>query len=124
MLSFEIEDCFRAVSGGKTPRPGQLEAVEFAIQQYQNGKKHVVIEAPTGSGKSLIAMTIAEWVSRQMLRSRMNAEGQQIFYAGRSVVTTVTKELQEQYLSDFDSLRDIRGSQNELYRCEFGELVS
>lgn len=38
---------------GKTPRPGQVQAIEFAIQTFLDGKKTVILEAPTGAGKCL-----------------------------------------------------------------------
>ena len=35
-------------------RPHQRDAVDQAIEEFEAGKKCVVIDAPTGSGKTLI----------------------------------------------------------------------
>ena len=43
----------------KTYRKGQLEALAAARAAFEAGKRFVVIEAPTGSGKSAIAVTMA-----------------------------------------------------------------
>jgi superfamily II DNA or RNA helicase len=40
-------------------RPGQRAALEAARDAFKRGKKYVVIEAPTGAGKSGIAVTLA-----------------------------------------------------------------
>jgi Rad3-related DNA helicase len=67
-----------------------------------DGVKFVAVNAPTGAGKSGIAVALA------------NARG------GRAVVCTSTKPLQRQYLDDFSSagLVDIRGRAN--YPCHLG----
>ena len=42
-------------------RPGQKECIESILTAFNNGKKFVILEAPTGSGKSVIGMTIAKF---------------------------------------------------------------
>jgi ATP-dependent DNA helicase DinG len=66
-------------------RKGQREAIAFAAEAFDKGKKFVVIECPTGGGKSAIGMTLA----------RMNRNA---FYI------TATKLLQDQLNRDFSSL--------------------
>jgi len=39
-------------------RPGQLEALEEVRAAFAAGKRFVVLEAPTGSGKSAIGVTL------------------------------------------------------------------
>ncbi len=80
----------------KTYRQGQREAITAARDAFKRGKRFVVIEAPTGSGKSAIAVTLAR-------------------EAGSAYVLTAQKLLQEQYLRDFPDLALMKGRAN--YRC-------
>lgn len=41
------------------PRPGQLEALERIMANFDAGKRFVLLEAPVGSGKSAIGLTAA-----------------------------------------------------------------
>ena len=77
-------------------RAGQLEAIEAARAAFKRGKRFVVIEAPTGSGKSAIAVTLAR-------------------EAKSAYVLTAQKLLQEQYLRDFPDLSLMKGRSN--YPC-------
>jgi len=43
-------------------RKGQKETIEKIIDAFNSGKKFVILEAPTGSGKSVIGKTIANMV--------------------------------------------------------------
>ena len=80
----------------KTYRQGQREAIAQASDAFGRGKRFVVIEAPTGSGKSAIAVTLA----RQ---------------AQSAYILTAQKLLQEQYLRDFPDMALMKGRSN--YRC-------
>ncbi|MEZ4606129.1 MAG: ATP-dependent DNA helicase [Deinococcales bacterium] len=80
----------------KTYRKGQREAIEAAITAFNAGKRFVIIEAPTGAGKSAIAITLA--------RQSRNA-----------YILTAQKLLQEQYLRDFPDLSLMKGRAN--YPC-------
>ncbi len=77
-------------------RAGQLEALQSARAAFARGKRFVVIEAPTGSGKSAIAVTLAR-------------------EAESAYVLTAQKLLQEQYLRDFPDLSLMKGRSN--YPC-------
>lgn len=80
-------------------REGQKEAIEFALRSFNDGKKVVILECPTGSGKSAIGMTIADMVSR-------------------SYYLTVTKILQDQLINDFgDEIVELRGRGS--YPCTY-----
>lgn len=81
----------------KEPRPYQLEAVEKIIQAIKDGHRNIILSAPTGTGKSAIAITLAK-------------------YYGTSYILTSTKQLQEQYLSEFKEIKTIKGRNNFL--CE------
>ncbi len=77
-------------------RPGQREALDAARGAFARGKRFVVIEAPTGAGKSGIAVTLA--------REAKNA-----------YLLTAQKILQDQYLRDFPDLAVVKGRSN--YPC-------
>ena len=66
-------------------RQHQLETISEIKQAIDKGYKYIVLEAGTGTGKSAIAATLA-----QMFDS--------------SYILTVTKQLQDQYLRDFEDL--------------------
>lgn len=80
----------------KTPRKGQLEAIAAARDAFARGVRFVVIEAPTGSGKSGVAVTLAR-------------------EAGSAYLLTAQKLLQDQYGRDFPDLALMKGRAN--YRC-------
>jgi ATP-dependent DNA helicase DinG len=77
-------------------RPGQREALEAARGAYARGKRFVVIEAPTGAGKSGIAVTLAR-------------------EARDAYILTAQKILQDQYVRDFPDLSSVKGRSN--YPC-------
>lgn len=84
-------------------RPGQYSAIDQACQLLTGGSRVVAINAPTGAGKSGIAVATANTLG------------------GRAVICTSTKPLQRQYLDDFASsgMVDIRGRAN--YLCRLGD---
>lgn len=77
-------------------REGQREAIESVRDAFAAGKRFVVLEAPTGSGKSAIAVTLAR-------------EAESAF------VLTAQKVLQDQYVRDFADLAIMKGRSN--YPC-------
>jgi ATP-dependent DNA helicase DinG len=79
-----------------TYRPGQREALDAARDAFARGKRFVIIEAPTGAGKSAMAVTLAR-------------------EARSAFVLTAQKILQNQYDRDFPDLAVVKGRAN--YRC-------
>lgn len=77
-------------------RPGQAEALARARAAFAGGKRFVVVEAPTGAGKSAIAVTLAR-------------------EAKSAFVITNQKILQDQYVRDFPDLALLKGRAN--YEC-------
>lgn len=77
-------------------RQGQREALDRARQALKEGKRFVVIEAPTGAGKSAIAITLAR-------------------EAASSYILTAQKILQDQYHRDFPDVALMKGRSN--YPC-------
>ena len=80
----------------KTYRKGQKEALAQARAAFKSGKRFVVLEAPTGEGKSAIAVTLAR-------------EAQSAY------VLTAQKLLQDQYVRDFPDIALMKGRAN--YPC-------
>ena len=79
------------------PRPEQKQIINEIIEAIEMGFKNIILEAGTGTGKSAIATTIAD-------------------YIGDSYILTMTKQLQNQYLDDFEyMLAEIKGTSN--YHC-------
>lgn len=70
-------------------REHQLEALRAIVGAYQAGFRMVILEAPTGFGKSPLAVALARWVQTQ---------GERAFLVASS------KHLQDQYIRDFSSV--------------------
>lgn len=78
-------------------RAGQREVIEAARAAFDEGRRVVVVEAPTGAGKSAIAVTLAR-------------------EAASAYLLTAQKVLQDQYQRDFGDLALMKGRAN--YPCE------
>lgn len=76
--------------------PGQKEAIEQICAYYAAGYMDVILEGPTGTGKSAIAVTLARLLQAYMLTSQ--------------------KLLQAQYEADFPELAVVRG--RNAYSCD------
>lgn len=88
------------------PNPGQKESIFVAVKSIFQGYAHVIIEAPTGVGKSVIATTIHN------VMSSFNP-------AWRSTITTATRNLQQQYQrTPKADIMDLMGKTN--YKCPIG----
>jgi len=82
-------------------REGQKECIEFILNAFNEGKRCVVLEAPTGSGKSAIGLTVAQ-------------------FFGSSFYLTIQKILQSQIITDFDDKLDIVDLKGRAtYRCTY-----
>jgi len=103
----------------KKMRKEQQEAIEFAIDAYESGKKYVLLELGTGTGKSAIGITISRYLNDHF-SCHVDDNGETM--SGAYVLTT-QKILQEQYVRDFGPntklplLRTIKSSSN--YTCSF-----
>ncbi|MGI0087014.1 MAG: helicase C-terminal domain-containing protein [Nitrosotalea sp.] len=75
------------------PRQIQKDILRGIEQQLKSGYKIVVLSAPTGVGKSLIAATLAR-------------------YYGKSFIITASKQLQDQYSKDLKFLNPVKGKSN------------
>ena len=77
-------------------RTGQREALDAIRAAYEDGARFVILEAPTGAGKSALAVALAR-------------------EAGGAYVLTAQKVLQAQYLRDAPELASMAGRAN--YDC-------
>lgn len=96
-------------------RSAQEIAINLALNAFINeGKRFVVIEAATGTGKSAIGYTISKYINFKL-------SSQDDTYKNGAYFLTTQKLLQEQYIKDFgeptDSMRQIMSATN--YQCKF-----
>ena len=52
---------FKEIFPFEEPRKNQREIIERIINAYLNGKKYVILSAPTGTGKSIIGYSVAKY---------------------------------------------------------------
>ena len=90
--AFSYED-FRKNFPFESIRPKQDDVLNKICDAYNSGVKIVVLEAPTGFGKSPVAITVARTL-------------------GSSYICSATKDLQTQYVNDFPFLRAVKGMNN------------
>lgn len=89
---------------GKQPRPEQIQAIQSTEREFRDGKSFVAIQAPTGSGKSYIAMAVASELADR---------------GGKTHLITAQKILMSQYSEEFKSpmIEPIKGRTN--YPCNY-----
>lgn len=85
---------------------GQRNAIFTAVKAFLSGKRHVIMESPTGTGKSIIAITLAKVLNH-------------LNHAVCGTIITVTKGLQDQILNDGFVNADLRSATN--YKCPYGK---
>ena len=82
------------------PRPMQVDIINEILHAIDQGYSNIILEAGTGIGKSVCATTISN-------------------YFGSSYIVTMTNQLLQQYLNDFDYMvKQIKGRSN--YTCNYG----
>jgi len=91
-------------------RPAQEAALKAVERAYLENKKYVVLELPTGSGKSGLAIAAGSW-------ARVMAPGG--CYDAGTYILSPQKTLTEQYLGDFGGmgLVELKGKSN--YTCGY-----
>ena len=90
------------------PRHDQREVIEKILTAFDSGKRHVILSAPTGSGKSVIAVTVAN-----ALRNKN--------FSFHSEIITSQKCLQEQYFHDLN-IPIVYGKSN--YTCKLSPVLN
>lgn len=85
------------------PRQIQIDALEFTKHNIRRGKKHIMLNLPTGIGKSMWSVMFMNWYKNYI---NENA----IFD-----ILTNTKILQNQYVREFPFIANLKGK--NAYRC-------
>ena len=94
-------------------REYQAETVARIIN---SSKRFVLVQAPTGAGKSPIAVAAAQLIEPKVIRRRVDQDGNVTELPPQSSILTTTKQLQWQYLGDFsDQAIELKGRAN--YDC-------
>ena len=98
---------FKSIFPFDTPRVYQRELIEQILDAYQKGKHHVILNAPTGIGKSAISFAVAN-------------------FFGSAYVLTSQKILQQQYFRELNIEYVVGKSnytclKNGKLNCEMGE---
>lgn len=88
------------------PRKEQKEALNFIESEYQKNKlnKFFLLNLPVGSGKSHLALMIADWYKKNVNKM------------AKVDIITNSKLLQDQYSNEYESISDLKGKDN--YECE------
>lgn len=109
----EIEQMARDFFPYPSFNAGQLEAIVQAVDALVNKKfKHVIVEAPTGVGKSHIGLTIHQIIHKLVYDNASEFSSPQ----WRTTISTPTKGLQDQYAKEEHvKLAILKGKKN--YRC-------
>ena len=71
-------------------RPKQLDVLKQICEAFNNGYRIIILEAPTGFGKSPVAVSIGRTL-------------------GSSYICSATKDLQAQYARDFPFIQTVKG---------------
>ncbi len=93
------------------PRAEQADAIDRAISAIRAGTTFIIMDLPTGVGKSAVGITLASWAAKY-LRSNEST------HPGGTFLTT-QKVLQDQYMDDFSNvgLTNLKAASN--YSCTF-----
>jgi Rad3-related DNA helicase len=118
---------------GFIPSGPQVEILKAIDKHINDGVKFIVINAPTGSGKSFLGKTIANAVNGPSDTYKRCVDDYSIFSEnGGDLVEgeesfgvyalTITKSLQDQYKSTFDDTGILKGQSN--YQCALDDSLS
>ena len=140
MINEPLLNSFPVIYNGKEVEPN--EAQEYILTEIEKaislGKKFIIVNAPTATGKSFIAKTIANhsddptygFVEACNSYEIYNDECDQIsendLRPFGTAILTVTKSLQDQYSSMFEDGESLKGKSNytcainDIYTCDAG----
>jgi ATP-dependent DNA helicase DinG len=114
------------------PRPIQIEVLNKIQEAIKQGHKYIICNLPTGSGKSFIPSTLANYAkdpSSEYLDSFKFGgmpNNDKEYESFGCMTLTVTKSLQDQYDNLFDHGSVLKGKKNyqcvidDTFDCEFG----
>lgn len=86
------------------PRDQQLEILKFTADSINKGMKYIMLNAPTGCGKSYYVIMFINWYLNN------------INQGAKFDILTNSKVLQDQYLKDFPFMKNLKGKSN--YICD------
>lgn len=86
------------------PRKQQIEMLNFTADSINHAKKFILLNAPTGVGKSYYVVMFINWYLNN------------IHNDAKFDIITNSKVLQEQYIKDFKFICNLKGRSN--YRCD------
>ena len=87
------------------PRPQQNEILDFVKESILTEEsKFMMLDAPTGIGKSYAAVMIADWYTKEVNND------------AKIDILTNSKILQDQYTKDFSFIASLKGSNS--YWCK------
>ena len=106
-----------------TPRKEQAKILNEVEEEFKKGTKYIVIEAPTGVGKSHIGATLALASSKcdpalhdiELTHVKLKQMPSDALGRFGGYILTTTKQLQDQYDTLFDNSSIIKGKNN--YKC-------
>ena len=113
-----------------TPSSAQVRILKKIEQAISNNEKFIVCNAPTGSGKSFFAPTLANYIGGPSDSWKSNIDDYSIFGDKGSELSqdepafgvyalTITKALQDQYKASFDFASVLKGQSN--YQCNYDD---
>ncbi|NBP16778.1 hypothetical protein EBU95_20725, partial [bacterium] len=126
----DVHNLIESFPQGYTPSTLQTTLIDKIDQAFKSGKKFVICSAPTGTGKSFIAKTLA---NSSNIPSKDYIELVTSFFAYKqgyenecnqqpsfgSFALTITKALQDQYADLFKDTKILKGKSN--YQCVVDE---
>lgn len=113
----------------RTPRDKQVECLIKIQKAIKDDKKYIICNAPTGVGKSFISATVAnaskdppkeyvDWITSYTAFSNKEKHYPSVHYSPfGAAVLTMTKNLQNQYIEDFNNASCMKGKTN--YICNY-----
>jgi ATP-dependent DNA helicase DinG len=118
---------------GFTPTKSQTQILNSLDKTISKGKKFIVINAPTGAGKSFLSKTLANSVTGPSDCFKQCVDNYSIFSEdGQSLIEdeepfgvyalTITKSLQDQYKNTFKDTGILKGQSN--YQCAIEDTLS
>ena len=87
-------------------RPHQEQAINDILESIEEDNRFTILNAPVGSGKSVIAYVIAKYFED---------------FGDRTYLCTGTKILQSQYIQDFKDVKTIKGRAN--FKCHLEPIL-
>ena len=118
---------------GYTPSNSQKQILNSVEKHINNGVKFIVVNAPTGSGKSFIPKTLSNTVNGPSDKFINAVNDYSIFSDNGATIIedespfgvyalTITKSLQDQYKNTFDDTGILKGQSN--YKCAIDDTMS